>query len=853
MRKIDDLSYTDKITDKEVKKYKKDFKKADKSKNTAQKTLAYKEIFTDGLCHTGGNHYTRTIQFEDINYQLSKPEDKETIFEQYCDFLNYFDNNINVQLTCINQSIDIKEITKDLKIAHMNDGFNVYRDEYSDMLSNQMKKGKNSIVKSKYLTFGIETDSKEMAIQRLSKIETEVRANFKSMGCSSQSLDGRERLESLHSYFNKESGPRFFFNWDLITKVGMSTQDFIAPNSFTFKDKNSFMIGDTYGAVSYIDIIAPDLPDFILKEILDVECNLIVNMHIRSIDQNRAMRNARRKISELNEIKIQEQKKAVKSGFDMDILPPELVTYIDEASNLLEDLQGRNERLFMVTITVVNTAPTKEQLNNEIFQIESIVQQFNCNLRRLEYQQEDGLISALPFGIDKINIKRALTSSATAIFIPFTTQELFDKNGMYYGLNAVSQNVIMCNRKKLLNPNGLFLGAPGSGKSFSAKREMVNVFLLTNDDIVIVDPEREYSALVHALGGTVVHISSSSKDYINPMDINLNYSEDDNPVSLKSDFILSLCELIVGGKTGLSAIERTIIDRCVQDTYAPYLQDPENIAMPKFTDFYEQLKKQKEPAAEAISLSLEIYVKGSLNVFNHATSVDTNRRIVCYDIKDLGKQLKKMGMLIVQDQIWNKLTTNRQEGKSTWYYIDEFHLLLKDEQTTQYSLEIWKRARKWGGIPTGITQNIKDLLASNETENIFDNSHFIYMLNQSSGDRKILAQALDISKEQLSHVTNSGEGEGLLRFGKSMVPFVDKFPKDTKLYGLMTTKLDEVQKNKKATDTPPTLPIDQLELPEIPNECIIPEFKCKLDWNAPKAKKQLQKPTFDSIYQYAFC
>ena len=421
----------------------------------------------------------------------------------------------------------------------------------------------------------------------------------------------------------------------------------------------------------------------------------------------------------------------------------------------------------------------------------------NCVLKRLDYQQEEGLMSSVPLGVNHIPIKRALTTTSTAIFVPFTTQELFMAGeSLYYGLNALSNNMIMVDRKKLKNPNGLILGTPGSGKSFAAKREITNAFFVTKDDIIIGDPEGEYYPLVHALGGQVVHISPTSKDYINPMDINMDYSDDDNPLGVKSDFVLSLCELIMGSRDGIEAEEKSVIDRCLPLVYQKYFADPKPENMPVLGDLYDCLRAQKEPQAQRIATALEIYVNGSLKVFNHRTNVELNNRIVCFDIKELGKQLKKIGMLIVQDQVWNRVTINRGI-KSTRYYIDEFHLLLKEEQTAAYSVEIWKRFRKWGGVPTGITQNIKDLLASREIENIFENSDFILMLNQAAGDRQILAKQLNISPYQLSYVTNSGEGEGLLFYGTTIIPFKDKFDKSLKLYSLMTTKPEEVEKREK--------------------------------------------------------
>ena len=597
------------------------------------------------------------------------------------------------------------------------------------------------------------------------------------MGVSAEPLDGKARLAQLHAIFHMDEQIPFRFEREWLAPSGLSTKDFIAPSSFAFRTGKQFQMGKKHGAVSFVQILAPELNDRMLADFLDMESSLIVSLHIQSVDQVKAIKTVKRKITDLDRSKIEEQKKAVRAGYDMDIIP-------------LQDLQSRNERMFLVTFLVLNTADTPRQLDNNIFQASSIAQKYNCQLTRLDFQQEEGLMSSLPLGLNQIEIQRGLTTSSTAIFVPFTTQELFQtgKEALYYGINALSSNLIMVDRKLLKNPNGLILGTPGSGKSFSAKREIANCFLLTADDVIICDPEAEYAPLVERLHGQVIRISPTSPHYINPMDLNLDYSDDESPLSLKSDFILSLCELIVGGKEGLQPVQKTIIDRCVRLVYNDYLNDPRPENMPILEDLYNLLRSQDEKEAQYIATALEIYVTGSLNVFNHRTNVNIQNRIICYDIKELGKQLKKIGMLVVQDQVWNRVTINRAAHKSTRYYIDEMHLLLKEEQTAAYTVEIWKRFRKWGGIPTGITQNVKDLLSSREVENIFENSDFVYMLNQAGGDRQILAKQLGISPHQLSYVTHSSEGEGLLFYGSIILPFVDHFPKNTELYRIMTTK-----------------------------------------------------------------
>ena len=761
---------------------------------SAQDTISYKEMRPDGICIVKDNYFTKTIQFYDINYQLARNEDKNIIFENYCDFLNYFDKSISVQLSFLNQTMDISDFEKSIAIKPQNDDFDGIRAEYTEMLKNQLARGNNGIVRKKYITFGIEADNIQNAKQRLERIETDIINNFKILGVRAFSLNGMERLELLHSCFNGGEN-KLNFSWNLIYKTGLTTKDFIAPTSFNFSDGRCFRMGGTIGAVSFLHILAPELTDEMLKNFLEIQSALSVNIHIKSIDQSEAIKMIKRKITDLDKMKIEEQKKAVRAGYDMDIIPSDINTFGIDAKKLLEDLQGRNERMFLVTVLIMNTAKTKKALNSAIFEVQSIAQQRNCPLRRLDYQQEDGLMASVPIGINNIGIRRALTTSSTAIFVPFTTQELFSDSpeALYCGLNALSNNMIMVDRKMLKNPNGLILGTPGSGKSFSAKREMTNAFLVTNDDIYVCDPEAEYNPLIHALKGQVVKLSPTSKDYLNPLDININYSDEENPLALKSDFVLSFCELIIGGRDGLEPIEKTVIDRSVTRIYQKYFENPTPANMPILEDLYEEIKKQPEQEAGRIASALELYVKGSLNVFNHHTNVDISNRIVCFDIKELGKQLKKLGMLVVQDQIWNRVTINRNEHKSTRYYCDEFHLLLKDEQTAAYSVEIWKRFRKWGGIPTGITQNVKDLLSSAEIENIFENSDYIYMLNQAQGDREILAKKLGISPQQLSYVTQSGAGEGLLFYGNTIIPFIDRFPKDTMLYKLMTTIPQEIK------------------------------------------------------------
>ena len=710
---------------------------------SAQQTIPYQRMYPDGVCRVDVNRYNKTIQFQDINYQLSENEDKDAIFGSWCEFINYFDSSVSFEFSFLNLENGQSGGDDRIEMTARQDDFDGIREEYAQMLQNQLARGNNGLRKTKYLTFTIEADS--------------------------------------------------VFDWDWLAPSGLSTRDFIAPASFEFPDGRTFRIGEKFCSASFLQITAADLSDRALEAFLAVDSSLIVSMHIRAIDQTEAVKMVKRKITELDRTKIEEQKRAVRSGYDMDILPSDLTTLDAGAKDMLKSLQNHNERMLMLTFILVNAADTKRKLKADVQQCRSIAQTMNCSLVTLDFQQERAMQAALPLGVNPIRIERGLTTSALGIFIPFTTQELFQKSegALYYGVNSLSHNMILVDRKLLSNPNGLILGTPGSGKSFAAKREMVNVFLVTDDDIIICDPEAEYAPLVRRLHGQIIRISPVGSDYINPLDINMNYADEEDPVTLKSDFVLSMCELIVGGKEGLQPIEKTVIDRCVRSVYQAYFADPKPETMPILEDLYVELKIQPEPEAQRIATALEIYVHGSLNLFNHRTNVNLKNRLVCYDIKGLGKQLKKLGMLIVQDQVWNRVTINRAQKKSTRYYMDEFHLLLKEPQTAAYSVEIWKRFRKWGGIPTAITQNLKDLLASAEIENIFENSDFILMLNQAPGDREILAKKLGISARQLSYVKQSGAGEGLLLYGDTILPFVDRFPQNTELYRLMTTRLNE--------------------------------------------------------------
>lgn len=771
--------------------------KKNKIPRTAQESISFVKMYPSGICKVTENFYSKTIQFEDSNYLLLDKDDKKEFFEEWCSFINFFDSSIRFEFSFMNLVTDTKAYEKFMRIDRTDDGLDNIRDEFSGVLLKQLKKGGHGLTKSRYLTFGIQASSLKEAKARLKHVEAGILNNFKRLKVDARTLNGKERLGVMHAQLHIGSPEKFYFDWKWLAPSGLTEKDFIAPSSMAFPKGRSFMVGNLHEAVSYLMIAAPEISDRMLTELLDTDAPQIVTMQIRSVEQSEALKMVKHIISELDKSKIDEQKKAIHGGYDMDILPSDLVSFGNDAKELYREIQNQNERLFLITFLVLNTGKTEQELENNIFRTASIAQQKNCNLIRLDYQQEQGLMSSLPLAYNQIPIQRGLTTSSAAVFMPFCTKELFqkEKGALYYGLNSISQNMIMADRKKLKNPNALIMGSPGGGKSFASKREIANAYLVTDDHIMITDPEDEYSLLVERFHGQVIKISASSPHHINPMEISADYSEDENPIALKVDFLLSFCELVMDRKSGLEAVEKTVIDRCARQIYQEYFLDPREENMPVLEDLYDRLLLQEEPEAKHVARSLEMYVHGTQNIFNHRTNVNITNRLVCYNVKDLGGQLKKIGMLIIQDYLWGRVGSNRAKGISTRYYIDEMHLLLKEPQTAAYTVEIWKRFRKWGGIPTGITQNVKDFLASKEIENIFENSDFILMLSQGSEDREILAKHLNISDEQLAFVTQAGVGQGLLFYGDVILPFEDHFPKDLELYRIMTTKMSEVAAN----------------------------------------------------------
>lgn len=740
----------------------------EEKRTSVEDTIPIKKIYDDGICYSLNDSYSKVICFEDINYELLDDSQRQNVFNNWGLFLNSFNKDVNIQFLYMN-----RKVKEEIEFNYLTNEFQQIREEYFDFIKSKIPNNKREM----FIIVSVKSKTLSNAKIFLERIESEIINTLLSLKIKAWSLN---RVEYL-SLINK-----FLYPNDLVNK-----EDFY-PNVFKFQ-KDKFKMGSYFCISNHILILASELTDRFLTDILSINENIFVSIHLKSINQVDAIKKVKTKNSDIQKMVIDSQQKAIRSGYDIDILPIDLTTFGKEVKILLNDLQDRDVKLFEFSITIMALDKSNKKLQDAISKVSSICNKYNCTLKVLDYMQEDGFLSVMPIGINKSKFKRdTMTTTGVSAFMPFKTKDLF-QDGFYYGVNPLSKNLIIVDRKNLKNPNGLILGTPGSGKSFSAKREIVNSILLSDDDIVICDPESEYNSLVKLFNGEIIKVSAKSKDYLNPLDIDINCDDIDDVIKDKSNCIMSILDLVVDG--GLTAIERSIIDRCLPRIYHKYFENPIPINVPILQDLYNALIEHEGDVGKKLATEMAIYVTGTLNVFNHHSNVDLSKKLICFDTKDLN-QLKKIGMIIVQEQVWNKVSKNRNIGRSTRYYIDEFHLLLKDVQTASYSAEMWKRFRKWGGIPTGITQNTKDLLASKEIENIFDNTDFILMCNQAGSDKDFLTKKLNLSQAQVKYITNANAGSGLLFYGDTLIPYtddVDDFYKDTILYKNMTTKLDELK------------------------------------------------------------
>ncbi len=754
-----------------------------------QDVIPVTAIYDDGIFRYGKDKYSKSFKFTDINYAVASRNDKEAMFLEYSELLNSFDSGATTKITINNRQLNRRDFENTILIPMTGDNLDQYREEYNKMLLEKAT-GANSTVQDKFITVSVCKKSIEEARNYFSRVGSELISHFSRLGSVCSEMDTDERLRIMHDFFRTGEESDYHFDIKENRKKGHSFKDYVCPDSMEF-EKDYFKIGDRYGRVLFLREYASYIKDSMVAELMDLSRNMMFSIDVVPVPTDEAVKEAESRLLGVETNITNWQRKQNQNNNFSATIPYDMEQQKKEMKEFLDDLTTRDQRMMFAVITMVHTADTKEQLDNDTEALLTTVRKNMCQFAVLKFQQMDGLQTVMPFGVRKIDTFRTLTTESLSVFIPFRVQDIYHTNGIYYGQNIISKNMIIADRKQLLNGNSFIMGVSGGGKSFAAKGEIVNQMLAGDADIIIIDPEREYSSLVKALGGEIINISATSKNHINAMDMNKEYGDGANPVILKSEFIMSLCEQLIGG-SNLGAKQKSIIDRCTAAVYREYQQNDYTGRVPTLRDFREELLEQDEPEAKEIALAIELFTNGSLNTFAKRTNVDTHNRLICYDILDLGKQLMPIGMLVVLDSILNRITMNRAKGKNTYIFIDEIYLLFQHEYSANFLFTLWKRVRKYGAYATGITQNVDDLLQSHTARTMLANSEFIIMLNQASTDRIELAKLLNISELQMNYITNVEAGHGLLKVGSSLVPFANKFPKNTKLYKLMTTKLSDL-------------------------------------------------------------
>lgn len=753
-----------------------------------QDVIPVKTIYDDGIFKVGRNKYSKSFKFTDINYAVASEEDKGAMLTQYTEILNSFDSGATTKITINNRKLNRIDFENSILIKKTGDSLDIYRDEYNKMLLDKVTDS-NSMVQDKYITISIHKKNVADARRYFDRVGADLCLHFSRLGSKCIEMDVNERLRIIHDFFR--AGEEIYFNFDIKSsrRKGHDFKDYICPDSMEFK-KDYFKIGERYGRVLFLRDYASYIKDDIVDELTSLNKNMMLSIDIVPVPTDEAVRDAENRLLGIETNITNWQRRQNSNNNFSATIPYDMEQQKIEIKEFLDDLTTRDQTMMFAVITLVHTADSKEQLDQDTENLLTIARGKRCQMAVLKYQQMDGLNTAMPYGARKIDSFRTLTSESLSVFIPFRVQDIRHENGIYYGQNVISKNMIIADRKQLMNGNEFILGISGGGKSFTAKCEIINEMLASNADIIIIDPEREYSQLVKALGGEVIHISATSNNHINAMDMNKEYGDGANPVILKSEFILSLCEQLIDGNI-LGAKQKSLIDRCTASVYREYQQNDYQGYVPTLQDFREELLKQSEPEAKEIALAIELFTHGSLNTFAKHTNVDTNNRLICYDILDLGKHLMPVGMLVILDSILNRITKNRAKGKNTFIFIDEIYLMFQHEYSANFLFTLWKRVRKYGAYASGITQNVEDLLESHTARTMLANSEFIVMLNQAPTDRIKLSELLNISNEQINYITDVQAGSGLIKVGSDLVPFENKFPKDTKLYKLITTKFGE--------------------------------------------------------------
>ena len=754
---------------------------------SVQESIPIEAAYNDGIFQVGKKRYSKTYRFADINYSVASDEDQREMFLDYSAFLNAFDDEAITKITINNREVNKASIERELLLPYRHDNLDGYRKEYNEMLVDKAATA-NSIVQEKYITVTTEKENVDEAKAYFSQIETDFALRLKKLGSKLIDLDANDRLHILHDFYRVGEDEAFDFDLKVCDKRGHDFKDCICPDSFEFK-RDYFRMGDKFGRVIFLRDYASGISDSFISKLTSLNRNLMLSIDVEPIAAHEAVKKVEKTLLGINtEITNWKRKQSSNGNYGADI-PYDMATRKEKVEDLLNDLNNRDQRMFMCVLTMVITADSMEQLNIDTKQIFMTAQGENCQMGKLTFQQYEGLRTVLPIGQCEIESKRTLTSESLAVLMPFRVQDIRHNNGIYYGLNPISKNLILINRAELLNGNGFILGVPGGGKSFTAKGEIFAEVLAGQADIIISDPEREYSPLVKALGGEVIPISANSDYHINALDMNKDYDESANPIALKSQFIMSLCQQIMGNME-VNAKHRSIIDNCAINVYKDFIANGYRGKAPTLVDFRNELIKRSEDEAQDMALALELFTEGSLNTFAQPTNVDTDNRLICYDILDLGKQLMPIGMLVILDSILNRVTSNRARGKKTYIFIDEIYLLFEYEYSANFLFTLWKRVRKYGAYATGITQNVEDLLQSHTARSMLSNSELIVMLNQASTDRLELAKLLGISDEEMKYITNVDAGNGLIKIGSSLVPFENKFPHNS-LYKLMSTKPGE--------------------------------------------------------------
>lgn len=807
----------------ENRKFKKQKKKKTTICKTVQETIPFDQMYHDKLkgalieiCGKNTNCYSKTIEMTDINYHLAREDEQVKIFSQYGQMLNYFSEDTTLQVTIANQKIPDNYLENKILFPHREDGYDKYRDEFNEVLLLNKTKGKNDIQQRKFLTISYEADTPLEGYEKFKKTEIEVIKSLEKVGSIGKIATYNERLEFLHDFFRKDNLGNFSISPEIVEKRGVNVKDYIAPATMKFK-KKYFKIEDEYYTCGFINNLPASLSDDLIKDLSDNDFESIVTLYIQPIEANKGTKLVRRQLTAMNQNKIEQEKKAIQNGYSPETIGYELSENIAHAEELYDDITNKNQKMFFVSILVMVNGASEKEAQANLKELSSKANKYSCQLNRLDWQQEEAFKTILPVGRKTLlEVSKTLTTESTAVFMPFSSQELFQLDGFFYGLNQTSKKMILINRKSFKTPSGFLIGSPGSGKSFAGKREMLYPILKdTSGDLIVLDPENEYERFLKAFGASIVDISPQGEYHINIMEMSENYGLDEKDqnaglkrkkekaISKKSDFLINVIEsmISINGNSLITPAQKTIIDKAIKESYRIYLETFNKNDLPTLKELKRNLKnfegELEKGDMDELILGLDFYINGQMNLFAHKSNVEYNSRIISFNLRDLGNQIKNIGLLVVLDFIWNRMIENFKEGKRTYLYVDEIHTMFKSKYSADFLKQLYKRGRKYGLIVTGITQNVEDLLRSESARGMISNSEYICMLKQSPEDLEILKKMLNLSEEQAEYITNATPGSGVLFAEGNIIPFEDDFPKNTELFKLIDTdfKRKEEKKN----------------------------------------------------------